>query len=201
MKKLLLLTALLFTFHSQAYLSLNESAEILPDTYYNLGVAPQTYLSNGGGYDASVFAEMHLFENTDGRVTIGGGDIDFWTQASMKWSPIPDVDNQPAFALRGALGYVRESKENFYHLQITPIVSKKSTTAAIDMLPYVGLPITYVAEDGNNFVASQVSLGSIFYPWANTQLGAEFNLNLKNSVSSASVFFMFPFESGTGYKK
>ncbi len=186
---------------SFAYLALHESAEILPENYFNLGVAPQTYLSDGGGFDVSVFADAHLWENTDGRITIGGGNVDFWTQASIKWVPFPDVDNQPAMGLRGAVAYARNYDENFYHIQVTPMLSKKSTTTIYDMLPYVGLPITYISETGNNYVASQVALGALWFPWANAQIGAEFDLNLKNSVSSASVFFMFPFESGTGYKK
>ena len=202
MKKLFLITLFIITTSPAfAYLTLNESAEILPDNYFNLGFAPQTYLSNGGGFDASVFADTHLFENTDGRITVGSGDVDFWTQASIKWVPFPDVDNQPALGLRGALGYSRDANQNYVHLQITPIASKKSQTAAHDMLPYVGLPITYVFEKGNTYVASQISLGALWFPWQTAQVGAEFNLNLKNSISSASVFMMFPFEGSTGYKK
>lgn len=202
MKKIFLITLIAFAAStSSAYLSLNESAEILPENYFNLGFAPQTYLSDGGGFDASVFADAHLYDNTDGRITIGGGDVDFWTQASVKWVPFPDVDNQPAIGLRGAFGYSRNDDENFMHLQISPILSKKSLTSAHDMLPYVGLPITYVMEKGNNYVATQISLGALWFPWNVAQLGAEFNLNLKNSISSASVFMNFPFEGATGYKK
>lgn len=186
---------------SQAYLSLNESAEILPENYFNLGFAPQTFLSNGGGFDASIFADAHLMENTDGRIAIGGGDIDFWTQASVKWVPFPDVDNQPAIGLRGGVGYSRNEDQSFVHIQISPIVSKKSLTAKNDMIPYVGLPITFVMEKGNNYTASQIALGAIWFPWQVAQVGAEFNLNLKNSISSASVFLNFPFEGSTGYKK
>jgi hypothetical protein len=202
MKKILLSLIVAFTTStSYAYLSLNESAEILPDNYFNLGFAPQTFLSDGGGFDASVFADAHLYDNTDGRISIGGGDIDFWTQASAKWVPFPDVDNQPAMGLRGAIGYSRDHDENFMHLQISPILSKKSLTSVYDMLPYVGLPITYIMEKGNNYVATQISLGALWFPWNVAQVGAEFNLNLKNSISSASVFLMFPFEGATGYKK
>lgn len=203
MKKLLSLITigLLLTPSTYAFMSLNESAEILPDNYFNIGVAPQVYLSNGGGSDVSVFIDSHLFDNTDGRITLGSGDTDFWTQASVKWVPFPDVDDQPAMGLRGAVAYARDESLNFLHVQISPIFSKKSTTAVHDMLPYAGLPITFVSEKENSYVASQLTLGALWFPWNTAHLGAEFNLNLKNSVSSASVFFMFPFEGGTGYKK
>lgn len=206
MKKIILIifvfgVSLFTTSRSSAYLSVNESAEILPENYFSLGVAPQAYLSDGGGFDASVFVDAHLFENTDGRITLGGGDVDFWTQASMKWVPFPDVENQPAIGVRGAVAYVRDERQNFYHIQIAPIISKKSTNTFYDMIPYASLPITYIIEDGNNYVASQFALGAMWFPWNVAQIGAEFDLDLKNSRSSASVFFTFPFESGTGYKK
>lgn len=203
MKKILLTTLVSFVVSSTsfAYLALHESAEILPENYFNLGVAPQAFLSEGGGYDVSVFADAHLWHNVDGRLTIGGGDIDFWSQASMKWVPYPDVDNQPAIGVRGAIGYSRNENSDFYHIQVAPIISKKSTSTPYDMIPYAGIPITYISEGNYNEVASQFALGAMWFPWANAQLGAEFDLNLKNSISSASIFFMFPFESGTGYKK
>lgn len=202
MKKIFItLILVLSTSPSFGYLSLNESAEILPDNYFNLGFAPQVFLSNGGGFDGSVFADTHLFENTDGRIAVGAGDVDFWTQASVKWVPFPDVDDQPAMGLRGAIGYSRDTDQNYMHIQISPLISKKSTTSAHDMLPYLGLPFTYVIEKGNTYVASQITLGAIWFPWNTAQFGAEFNLNIKNSISSASVFLMFPFEGSTGYKK
>lgn len=202
MKKIILITLIAFqTSTSFGYLSLNESAEILPENYFNLGFSPQTFLSEGGGFDASVFADAHLYDNTDGRISIGGGKIDFWTQASVKWVPFPDVDNQPAMGIRSAIGYARDGTQSSVQLQIAPIISKKSLTSMHDMLPYIGFPITYVMEKENNYVASQISLGAIWYPWNVAQIGAEFNLNLKNSISSASVYMNFPFESGTGYKK
>lgn len=204
MKKILFILLAFSLFQpstSSAYLSLNESAEILPENYFTLGVAPQLFLSNGGGMDFSVFADAHLFENTDGRISLGGGEVDFWTQASVKWSPFPDVDNQPAIGFRGAVAYSRDENQNFVHLQFSPILSKKSSTSQYEMLPYVGLPITFVVEKGNNYTAAQLALGSLWFPWHTAQLGTEFNLNLKNSTSSASVYLVFPFEGSTGYKK
>ncbi len=200
MKKIFLII-LFISFRSQSYLSINESAEILPENNFNLGFSPQAFLSNGNGFDASVFADMHLFENTDGRITIGGGTIDFWAQASLKWVPFPDVDNQPAMGIRSAVSYVRDENANFTQIQVAPLFSKKSSTSKHDMIPYVALPITYILEKNNSVVATQATLGAIWFPWNTAQIGGEFNLNLKNSVSSASVFMNFPFEGTTGYKK
>jgi hypothetical protein len=200
MKKIIILI-LLTQLPALAYLSVNESAEILPENYFNLGFAPQVFLSNGNGYDISVYGDMHLMENTDVRLTLGGGDIDFWTQASIKWVPFPDVDNQPAMGLRGAVAYVRDNDNSYSQIQIAPIVSKKSTTSKHDMIPYFSLPITFVFEKNHNYTSSQAALGAIWFPWPSAQIGAEFDLSLKDSTSSASVFLNFPFDASVGYKK
>lgn len=41
-------SAFLLSRYSHAFLTLNETAEILPENYYRLGVAPQLIVSDGG---------------------------------------------------------------------------------------------------------------------------------------------------------
>lgn len=204
--KILLVTVLstwatfTWTLSAQAsFLSVNETAEILPENFYKVGVAPQLLISNGGGFNIGVFADMHAFDDTDARISFGAGEIDFYTQASLKWVPFPDVDKQPAIGLKGGLGYVRENSENFLQIQITPLISKKADTRYGNMIPYVALPITYMNTKNDNYTATQFTVGSEWYPYDDKHIGAELNLNMKNSYSSISVYFSFPFEASTGY--
>lgn len=204
MKKIILISLfglLIQSTPALAYLSVNETAEVLPENYFSLGVAPQFYLSNGGGFDLGVMADAHIADSLDGRIAIGSGKIDFWTMASLKWVPFPDVDSQPAMGIRGAVGFAREDNLSIYQIQVTPMLSKRSNTSSGDMIPYVAVPFTYMTSDNESFLATQFALGAQWYPWKDIYFGAEFDLNLENSVSSGSVYFMFPFESGTGYKK
>ncbi len=202
MKKILLaLAATLFVSSSFAYLTVNETAEIMPENFYKVGVAPQLIISDGGGFNLGVFADMHLFDDTDGRITLGGGKTDFWTQASLKWVPFPDVDKQPAMGLRGAVGYARDEDFNFVSLQVTPIISKKADTRYGNMIPYAALPITYISTKDTSYTATQFTLGAEWFPQVDRHIGAELNLNMNKSVSSISVYFGFPFEGSTGYIK
>jgi hypothetical protein len=202
MKKILLaLVATLSVQVSNAYLTINETAEILPDNFYKIGIAPQLIISDGGGFNVGVFADMHLFDDVDGRITFGSGKTDFWTQASMKWVPFPDVDRQPAMGLRGGLGYARDEDLNFVNFQITPLISKKADTRYGNMIPYVGLPVTYISTKDTSFTATQFTLGAEWFPTSDRHIGAELNLNLNKSFSSVSVYFSFPFEGSTGYIK
>lgn len=202
MKKIFLTLVTLLSMNSaQAYLTVNETAEIMPDNFYKIGVAPQLLVSDGGGINVGVYADTHLFDDVDGRITFGGGKTDFWSQASLKWVPFPDVDKQPAIGLRGALGYARDEDLNLVHFQITPLFSKKADTRYGNMIPYVGLPITYISTKDSSFTASQFTVGAEWFPRNDRHIGAELNLNMNKSISSISVFFGFPFEASTGYIK
>ena len=105
-------TAFLISRMSHAFLTVNETAEILPDNFFKIGVAPQAILSSGGGFNIGAFVDAHLDDDVDGRITAGGGETDFFTQASIKWVPFPDVDRQPAMGARAAIIYAREENKS-----------------------------------------------------------------------------------------
>lgn len=205
--KHILLVALLFstTFllsrNSQAYLSLKETAELVPDGIFKLGVAPQLKLTDGSGLNIGAYFDMSVADDLNGRIEIGGGETDFWTAASMKWVPFPDVGRQPAIGGKLALIYARDEKVNFYNVQISPIISKLADTTYGKMIPYVGLPITFVSTKDDSFVATQFAVGAEWFSNRDMHVGAELDLNLNKSFSSMTVFISFPFDQSVGYKK
>lgn len=193
--------AFLLSRYSHAFLTINETAEILPENYFRLGVAPQLIVSDGGGFNAGFYADAHIDDDLDGRITAGGGEIDFWTQASLKWVPFPDVEKQPAMGGRVAVIYARDEDRNTTGVQLTPLFSKKADTRYGNMIPYVGLPVTWFSTSSNSYTATQFTVGAEWFPVEDKHVGVEFNLNLDNSLSSVSAYFSFPFEGSTGYKK
>ncbi len=194
-------TAFLLSQISYGFLTLNETAELLPENYYKLGVAPQLLISDGGGLNVGAYVDTFLAEDMNGRITIGGGTTDFWTQASVKWVPFPDIDQQPAMGGRAAVIYARDEDLSLLGFQISPLFSKKADTQYGNMIPYAGLPITFFNTKDKSYVATQFTVGAEWFPEDDKHIGAEFNLNLSNSISSVSVYFGFPFEGQTGYKK
>ena len=195
------ISAFLLSRVSHAFLTVNETAELLPKNYYNLGLAPQVLLSDGGGANLGAFADAHISDDVDGRITIGGGTTDFFTQASLKWVPFPDVDKQPAIGGRAAVIYARSDSEDLVGFQITPLFSKRADTRYGDMIPYVALPITFFNGKHHSYTASQFTVGAEWYTWKDKHIGGELNLDLSNSVSSLAVYFTFPFDGSTGYKR
>lgn len=195
------LTAFILSRSSFAYLSINETAELMPDGYYKLGVAPQLMLSDGGGLNFGAFFDTYIADDINGRVQIGAGKTDFWTSVSAKWVPYPDIDRQPAMGLRGALIYARDESTNFYNLQISPIISKMADTRYGKMIPYIGLPVTLINTKDNSKTATQFAVGAEWFSDKDMHVGAEFDLNLNNSFTAVSVFISFPFDQAVGFKK
>lgn len=202
-KTALLIIPLVATFSAttHAYMSLNETGELLRDGDFRVGLLPQFQLSDGGGTNAGAFLDIYNSQSVNSRFALGGGDVDFWAQASTKWIPFPDYQRQPAMGLRGAFIYARDSDRNFYNFQITPMISKITDSEFGKMIPYVGLPITLMYSDNRSRTGLQFAVGNEWVVSSAFQLGAELDLNLSNTTTAVSVHLNFPFDGQAGYRK
>ena len=213
MKNLLITMFCLYNLLStaHAYLGVNESAEIIPNGHYRVGVIPEFFLGSNpsdyytgkdGGSDYSAFLDMNVQRDINARFVLGTGTTDFWAGAFAKWVPYPDYENQPAIGVRGGFMFVREQSSNFYDLQVTPIISKKYETQAGALLPYVGVPLTLVYEkSSHNFTAVQMAVGSDWEFQKDSQLGAELDMDLKNTTTTISLHLNLEFDETKGFKK
>lgn len=189
---------------AHAYISIAESGEVLAPNLFQIGVEPQIITNKNSGTNFDIFFDAPINESTSARLLLGGGTIDFNSFASVKWIPFPDVANQPAMGLRIGAGLAREEDENILQLQFAPLVSKKFDTEYGLAVPYVALPFTYFNTKEENYMASNLAIGSEFHyhEWQNVvTLGAEIGADLNKSHSYISVFATFPFESSKGFGK
>nr|BFD66531.1 hypothetical protein HAGR004_15530 [Bdellovibrio sp. HAGR004] len=195
--------ALFLSSQAQAYLSIAESAEVLAPGKYQLGAEPQILTNKGGGANFNVFLDTSINESTSARISMGAGAVDFNAFASLKWIPIPDVDNQPAMGFRVGAGLARDEDENLLQLQVAPLVSKRVDTDYGLTVPYVSVPFTFLNTKEENIVASNIAIGTEFHyvDWNEVNLGAELGVDLNKSYSYISVFVTFPFESHKGFGK
>ena len=197
---LIVSSVLLLSRPSFAYLSVSETAELIKEGDYRIGVIPQLILSSGGGSNLGVFFDMPVEDDINSRFIIGGGSTDFYASASVKWVPYPDYERQPAIGLRGALTYARDGVANFYNLQATPIISKNVDTQWGKMIPYVGLPVTIV-HSTISATLIQFVVGSEWVDRKDFQIGGEFDFNLSNTNTALTLHFNFPFDGNTGFRK
>lgn len=192
---------------SMAFQTIGETAELLPEGFYKLGLSPQLIVSDGGGFNMGAFYDMYLIDSLNGRIELGGGKTDFWATASVKWVPLPDIDRQPAVGLRTAVTMARDEDANFFNVQLAPIISKKADTRYGEMIPFVALPVTFVSankdlnSNGKTYTTTQFAIGAEWFQDKDVNYGAEFDLNMSNSYSSISAFVSFPFDGRIGYKR
>lgn len=186
---------------ANAYLSINESGELIAPGKHQVGIEPQFLLNRNGGANFNLFLDTLVNESTSARITMGAGAIDFNAFASAKWMPYPDVDNQPAMGLRGGVGIARDEEENILQAQIAPMVSKKFDTEYGMTVPYLAVPFTFLNTKEENLVATNLTIGSEFHSveWNDVTLGGELGIDLNKSYSYISFFATFPFESQKGF--
>lgn len=200
MRRLLFLSMLLISSTSMAYLTISETAELPPATYYQLGFEPQFLTNKGGGTNATAFFDAPFTESSSGRLWLGAGVIDFNVGATFKYVPFPDVDNQPGIGFRAGGFFARKSSENFLTLQLAPIFSKKVNTDNGLFTPYAAVSLNITNTKERNFTGSQIVFGSEYKTPEIPKMyfGLETGIELNDSYSYISGTVTFPFDSSKG---
>lgn len=204
MKNLIFAYLLIFASWSQAsYLSIGESGEILPaDKNYQVGLAPQLITNNDNGANVGAFLDAAWTDSLSSRFTLGVGVVDFYSGASLKYIPFPDVDQQPAIGIKASVWYAREGTENIVTTHLAPMVSKKFETQEYGLfIPYTALGVSIYELDGDSKTGTQFFVGS---DWKapglpDYNMSAEFAMDLEDSVSHFSFFIALPFSEKSGF--
>jgi hypothetical protein len=168
-----------------AFLTVGESAEVVPMNIYRLGGGAQMRLSNGSGANIVGGFDMAASEEASYRLQMGFGETDFFVGGAYKWVPIPDYAKQPAVGLRFGGVFARMKTVNYTALRFDPIASKKFSTDYGLLIPYAAVPINLAFFESKNELQFQIAGGAEYKPhdlkeW---NFGAELGINAKNSFS------------------
>ena len=199
----LILATFVFQPAFASYLSIGESGEILPaNTRYQVGFAPQMVTNNDTGGNLSTFLDAAWTDSLSSRFTLGLGVIDFFTGASLKYIPFPDVDKQPAIGVKATFWYAREETENISTIQVAPMMSKKFQSKDYGLFtPYTALGISSYEVGGKGKTGLQFFVGSEWKPvdLPEYNFTAEVALDLDESVSHITVLVGLPFNEKSGF--
>ena len=204
MKKLILsLFTVAMSLSQASYLSIGESGEVLPaDKNYQVGLAPQLITNNDSGGNIGAFLDAAWTDSLSSRFTLGVGVVDFYTGASLKYIPFPDVAQQPALGVKASVWYAREETENITTVQIAPMMSKRFQTQEYGVfVPYTALGVSFYELAGDSKTGTQFFIGTDWkapaFPEYN--LSAEVAMDLEDSVSHFSFFIALPFSEKSGF--
>ena len=159
-------------------------------------LSPSYVMSPTGAYLSS---EFRYQSNEDFSVGagFGAGEVGFNIGGFATWYIIPDLQNQPGFALTGGLYFNRLRPFSYFNLKLAPTVSKTVKMEWGNLTPYAGLHITpsfRLSEPPANELSLKTSLGSAFAPKSlnGLRFWAEADLGLANSVHEVVVGVTYP---------
>jgi hypothetical protein len=142
------------------------------------------------------------------RGLVGFGKTDYYLGGMVKWTPIPDVENQPAIGFNLGVTYAKwyeDVKDTTFLFQ--PIVSKKFAVQEIFLTPYASVPLgirmrSTTLRDDNTELTSALVLGGQLQvaQWKNLQFLAELGLDIDNAFDHVSIGAIFYFDAENGMK-
>lgn len=203
-KWILQLSFFLFSGISQAaYLSILESGEVLPsDNRYQVGFAPQILTNEPTGANVAMFVDAAWTDSLSSRFTLGVGELDFYTGASIKYVPFPDVARQPAIGIKASFWYTRIEDDNISTVHIAPMMSKKFKTKTWgEWVPYSAVGVSSYKLGSKNKSGLQFFVGT---EWKAPDLpeynfAGEVAVDMEDSVSHVSVSVGIPFNEKSGF--
>jgi hypothetical protein len=190
------LCSLAFVSSAQAHYSFQDSGELLAKGRYAVGSELQFVTSGDNGANALVKFDGGFADELNYRFIVGAGNTDFQLNALVKWVPIPDIDNQPAFGLSAGVMYARYSDENELSLRFTPFTSKKFEVSFGTLTPYAALPFAIRTYDSDTDLPVILAIGSKYsHPDViGTEFTAEIGFDIDKAFNYFSVGAIFPLD-------
>jgi hypothetical protein len=194
---------LIQTITQAAYISVLESGEILPqDKRYQIGFSPQIMTSEPSGLNVAMFLDAAWNDSLQSRFTLGVGELDFYTGASLKYIPYPDVARQPAIGIKASVWHARIESDNLTTLHLAPMVSKKFQTEKHGLwIPYAAIGLSSYELAGKSKSGTQFMIGS---EWKAPDLPeytftGEVALDVEDSIGHLTVSIAIPFDEKSGF--
>lgn len=201
-QKLLLPIILLFSFQSQAWLSVMDTADLIDSDDYNITLEGQIIAEDDTGANLNAKLETSFMDEFSLSAELGFGHFDFYGGAAFKWAPVPDIKgHQPALSISGGLYYTVVDSENILTFRAEPIVSKKFDTHYGVFNPYASLPINFLTFDNETEVGTQFVIGTHFQERTieNFTFYAEAGFDISDTFNYFSVGLLFKFDKQYGF--
>lgn len=175
-----------------SFLSTIDSGELVPINQYRLILESQL-----SPYNLSAHFDAGISDSSQLRVSLGSGETATHFDFSVKYIPIPDVDDQPAIGYKvGALFATEKENASSLALRFTPLVSKTYEINKNHWTPYIALPLGVSIQKDTSKVPMHFAIGTelTLHTLPDMQVGAELGANLRDSFSYVSAFVSFYFE-------
>lgn len=192
LKNLILVSVIFSPLSAFSFLSTIDSGELVPVNQYRLILEPQL-----SPYNLSAHFDAGISDASQLRVSMGSGETATHFDFSVKYIPIPDIDDQPAIGYKvGALFATEKGDTSSLALRFTPLVSKTYEIDRNHWTPYIALPLGVSIQKNTSKVPTHFVVGTelTLHSASDMQVGAELGASLRDSFSYVSAFISFYFE-------
>ncbi|MFK8137177.1 MAG: hypothetical protein AB8E15_02345 [Bdellovibrionales bacterium] len=182
---------------AQAYQSVLETGDILPNDYEsNFILETQVVTTGDDGFNLRGHFDQRVNESSQLRFTLGTGVNNLQAAAHYKFIPIPDFENQPAIGLIAGVTYASLDGANFLGLQAKAIVSKLFESIHGPFTPYAAITTGIGISQNFDGNPSQLNIGTKFksHKLPNYQFYAEIGSEIADSFSYFSLGLEWQFE-------
>jgi hypothetical protein len=195
MKRLAFLMCFLSSVTANAYYTVQDTGELIPEGYYAAGAELQFMTSPDSGANFIGRFDGAFDNEINYRGYVGFGERDFQIGGNLKWVPFPDVDKQPAIGF--VVGPLIAAYDSHTELAVRayPLISKKiKTENKGDFVPYGALPVLFRTYNDDSDSGMQLVIGSkyIHPDYQGVHAYAELGFKIDDSVAYVSVGATFP---------
>jgi hypothetical protein len=187
---------------SHAYFSTLNHGEVIKTGHYRLSLSPQFITSSDLGEGANFAGrfDFGLNDESDLRVQVGTGRVNFHVGGMYKWVPIPDTADQPALGLLAGGFVARQSSVSSVSVRAFPFISKRFDSDAGMFNPYISIPIGISSTADTTEVPVQFVAGSEWMPPGLERISfwVEMGFNLTKSFSYMSLQVSMYWDDETG---
>jgi hypothetical protein len=194
-----LFISLMFSVQAHAYFSTLDTGDTLGESKYAVSLEPQFILNRYDGanlvgrFDAGVNEESNL------RVIVGGGKVDYETGVFYKYIPFPDTSNQPAIGIEAGGVYAHVQGSSELSLRIHPLISKHVLIDDVKVNIFGSIPFGVTFRDSNTNYPIQLAAGAEWKIPKNEQFSVmgEIGFNVNAAFSYVSFAGVYYFDEAT----
>lgn len=198
MKMYLFVCLIQFVFQSTswAYFSFLDNGEVLPEGTYNAQAALQNVTSkDSSGVNLIAQLDTNAGKNGNFRLQLGSGATDYFGGFFYKWSPIPDVDNQPALGVVLGTIVAKENDESLVAVPIKGFITKNFQFSFANLSPYLALSTSLLVTNDEADNPSHFIIGTEWFPTENEPYSVfiEFGGNVSDAFNYIAASFSYKF--------
>ena len=181
--------------HAQAYYTFLDNGDILSDGQVEAAGGVQI---GGGDLDGSnILGHLDLPYNNESnmRIGIGAGETDYFASFLFKYSPIPDVDQQPALGVVAGATVATDEGDALVALHLKLFGSKIFETEIGRLNAYSAISASFLTYDGETSNPGHLIFGSEWKKEASSQhaISAEVGLDVVDAFGYIAAVYTFNF--------